>query len=89
MKKVTLDKENVRAYVMLQTTCNSERQALKLLHQQPGVVLVDEVEGVFDVIFAIQASDREKLADLMLRVISTVEPVTLDFQLIPSKLLND
>jgi hypothetical protein len=89
MKKVTLDKENVRAYVMLQTICNSERQDLRILHRQPGVVLVDEVEGPFDVIFAIQAADREKLADSMLRVISTVEPVTLDFQIIPSKLRND
>lgn len=84
MKRLNVENNNPRAYVMLQTTIGSDHQASQILLRHRDVILVDEVEGPFDVIFAIQASDREQLADVLMQVIADLEPLTTDFQLMPA-----
>jgi len=41
------------------------------------------VEGAADAIFTVQAPDRERLAELTVRAIASVEDMTEDVQLLP------
>ncbi|MDP3878827.1 MAG: helix-turn-helix domain-containing protein [Dehalococcoidales bacterium] len=74
-----------RAYVLLRTRDGDSEQVVAIAQRQPGVVMVDRVEGLADVIFAVQASDRESLAQLTVRAIGAVEAMTEDVQLLPSR----
>jgi DNA-binding Lrp family transcriptional regulator len=74
-----------RAYVLLRTRNDDLEQATALIRRQPGVVMADQIEGRTDVIFAVQATDRETLAKLMLRAIASVEEMTEEIQLLPAK----
>ena len=74
-----------RTYVLLRTRNVDLEQAVTIVRRQSGVIMADQVEGLADVIFAVQASDRESLAELTEQAISTVEGVTEDIQLLPVK----
>ena len=75
----------VRAYVLLKTTDGNSKQVVDIISRQPGVVMVDRVDGLADVIFAVQALDRESLAELTIRAIAAVENKTEEIQLLPAK----
>jgi hypothetical protein len=47
--------------------------------------MADQIEGAADVIFAVQACDRESLAALMVRAIAAVEDRTEEVQLLPAR----
>ena len=74
-----------RAYVLLRTRNSTSEQAITILRQQPGVMMVDQVEGLADVIFAVQAPDRKCLAELTVQAIASVETMTEDLQLLPAE----
>lgn len=73
------------AYVLLTTRNGDSEQAAAIIRRQPGVVMADQIEGAADVIFAVKASSRERLAILTLQAIATVEGVVDDVQLLPAK----
>lgn len=52
------------------------------MRRQPGVMMANQVEELPDVIFAVQAVDRESLAKLTVQPIAAVEAVTEDIQLL-------
>lgn len=58
---------------------------MAIVQRQPGVMMVDRVEGLADLIFAVQAPDRESLATLMEQAIATVEDLTEEVELLPAK----
>lgn len=57
-------------------------QADAIVRRQPGVMMANQVEELPDVIFAVQAVDRESLAKLTVQPIATVKAVTEDIQLL-------
>lgn len=74
-----------RAYILLRIRDGDLEQAAAIVRRQPGVVIADQVEGLADVIFAVQAPDRESLTELTVQAIAAVEAVTEDMQLLPVK----
>jgi hypothetical protein len=60
-------------------------EAVTIIRDQPGVVMADSIEGMADVIFAVQGSTPENLANLMVHAIAAVEDMTDEIQLLPVK----
>jgi len=47
--------------------------------------MVEQVEGQADIIFAVQASSRKRLAELTVQAIASIETLADDIQLLPVK----
>jgi hypothetical protein len=75
----------IKTYVLLRATNGHSDSITAIIRRQPGVVMVDQVEGLADIIFTVQASSRKKLAELTVQAISKVEGITDDVQLLPMK----
>jgi len=73
-----------RVYLILDITEGKQNEAVQSLRVNPGVRWVDVLEGQWDVITAIEASNRTRLAQRLVRAISSVETITEDIQLLPS-----
>lgn len=73
-----------RVYVILNIREGKHSEAVQSLQANPGVRWVDALEGQWDVITAIEASSRSRLAQLLVRAISSVETITEDIQLLPT-----
>jgi uncharacterized protein with GYD domain len=73
-----------RVYVILNIMEGKRSEAVQSLRANPGVRWVDVLEGQWDVITAIEASNRSRLAKLVVRAISSVETITEDIQLLPT-----
>ena len=73
-----------RVYVILDIIDGKHSEAAQRLRANPGVQWVDVLEGQWDIITAIEASNRSRLAQLVVRAISSVETITEDIQLLPS-----
>jgi len=73
-----------RVYVILDIMEGKHSEAVQRLQANPGVRWVDVLEGQWDVITAIEASNRPHLAQLLVRAISSVETITEDIQLLPT-----
>jgi hypothetical protein len=74
-----------RVYVILDVMEGKHSEAVQSLRANPGVQWVDVLEGQWDVITAIEAPNRSRLAQLVVRAISSVETITEDIQLLPSR----
>ena len=85
LERIAVETMKTRAYALLRARNGDSEQAVAIVQCQPGVVMVDRVEGLADVIFAVQAPDRESLATLMVRAMAAVEDLTEDIQLLPAK----
>jgi len=75
---------SVRVYVLLDIVDGKSEYAIQALRNKTGVVLVDWLEGQWDVITAIEASNRMRLAQLLVQAISSVDTITEDLQLLPT-----
>jgi hypothetical protein len=73
-----------RVYVILDIINGKHSEAAQRLRANPGVRWVDVLEGQWDVITAIEASNRPCLAQRLVRAISSIETITEDIQLLPS-----
>jgi len=73
-----------RVYMILDIMNGKHSEAVQRLQATPGVRWVDALEGQWDVITAIEASNRMRLAQLLVRAISSVETITEDIQLLPT-----
>ncbi|MDD5289554.1 MAG: hypothetical protein PHY28_10660, partial [Dehalococcoidales bacterium] len=73
-----------RVYVILDIMEGKHSEAVQSLQTSPGVRWVDTLEGQWDVITAIEASNRMRLAQLLVRAIYSVDTITVDLQLLPT-----
>ncbi len=85
LARIAVGTPDARAYVLLRTRNGDLEEATDIIRRQPGVVMADQIEGPSDVIFAVQACDRESLATLMIRAIAAVEEMTEEIQLLPAR----
>jgi DNA-binding Lrp family transcriptional regulator len=76
---------SARAYILLDTVHGKSEQVAQALRQIPGVVIVDRLEGRPDLLVLVEASDRPKLAELLMPVLSAMGCATEDLCLLVSR----
>ena len=76
---------SARAYVLLHIVDGNSEWVLQALRSMPGVVTVDVLEGPPDVIMVVEASERQKLAELTTQALASVETAIEDMRLLPSR----
>jgi len=74
---------NERVYVLMDAIEGKAGQVAQMLRDQPGVKMVDLLEGPPDVIVMLQAHSRQKLAELTNRALASVDSMTGDLQVLP------
>ena len=74
-----------RAYVLLDVRDGKLGEVVKVLHVVPGVVMTDILERPPDIIIAIEAAEREKLAEFTIQALASVEDMTEAICLLPVK----
>lgn len=72
-----------RVYILLDAVASKSADIIRALRGETGIVTVDLIEGPPDVIIVIEASDRERLAELTVQALSRVEAMTEDLRLLP------
>jgi len=73
-----------RVYMILDIMEGKHGEAVQNLQANPGVQWVDVLEGQWDVIVVIEASNRQRLARLLVQSLASVENITEDLQLLPA-----
>jgi hypothetical protein len=69
---------------MLLDVINGERhQAAQILQSRPGVVTVALVEGLPQLVFVVEATERQTMAKLTVSALASVESVTTGVRLLP------
>jgi hypothetical protein len=74
-----------RAYILLDIADGKAEQVTKVLRESRGVVMADALEGPPDVIIVMEASERQQLAELTIRVLASVETMTERVCLLPTR----
>jgi len=74
---------SVRAYVLLHLAKGNPALVAQALRRKPGVLMADPLEGPPDVIVVVEAPERQKLADLTVQVLSSVETMIDNVRLLP------
>lgn len=67
--------QEVRAYVLVQTTTNAAHVASEI-RTIDGVETADDVSGPYDVIVVLQADDMDELGRLVVSKIQAIEGIT-------------
>ncbi len=73
-----------KVYVLLDIIDGNCDQAIGILQNIPGVVAVDIVEGPPDIVFVVEAGERQCLAELTISALELVESTTAGIQLLPT-----
>ena len=76
---------SARAYILLRTVEGKAERVAQTLRGEPGVVIADALERPPDVIMVVEASEREKLAELTIQALGSVEAMTEDVHLLPAQ----
>ena len=76
---------SAKAYVLLNVVHEKQEQVVRALRGKPGVLMVDILEGPPDVIIVLEARDRQKLAELTVQALASVEAMTEELQLLPTR----
>ena len=74
-----------RVYVLLDIEDFKSEQAAQTLRGKSGVVMADALEGPHDAIMVIEASERDKLVELTMEALESVESMTEDVHLLPTQ----
>jgi hypothetical protein len=74
---------SIRAYVLLCLAKGNPALVAQVLRQKPGVLMADPLEGPPDVIVVVEAPERQKLADLTVQALSSVEAMIENVRLLP------
>ena len=73
-----------RVYVILNITDGKHSEAVHSLQAILGVRWVDALEGQWDVITMIEASNRVRLAKQLVQALAAIETITEDLQVLPT-----
>jgi hypothetical protein len=73
-----------RVYVILNITDGKHSEAVHSLHAVPGIRWVDVLEGQWNIITILEASDRMRLAKQLIGALASVETITEDLQVLPA-----
>jgi hypothetical protein len=73
-----------RVYILLDILEDKYVYAQQILDKIPGVVIADTLEGHPNTLVIMEAPDRQKLVELMMPVLGSVDHVTEDLHLLVS-----
>lgn len=74
---------NYRVYILLDIVDGRAEQVAQVLRSSLGVVMADVLEGPPDVIIVMEVPERQRLAKLVIEVLTVVEAVTENVRLLP------
>ncbi len=74
-----------RVYFLLDIGDGNVERAVETLRQQQGVIMVDALEERSSIIALVEAQDRQRLAQLAVEALSSVEMMTETLSLMPVK----
>ena len=74
---------SARAYILIDAVEGKAHEVLMSLRGKPGVTLVDCVEGPPDIVMMVEAEDNQKLADLTIKALTSIENLTNGAQVLP------
>jgi hypothetical protein len=74
-----------RVYFLLDIGDGKVEQAVETLRQQRGVIMVDVLEERSSIIALVEAENRQRLAQLAVEALSSVEMMTESLSLMPVK----
>lgn len=74
-----------RAYILLHVTQGKSDLVAQVLRGQSGVRVLDVLEGPPDLMLMMEASGRQQLAELTIRALASVEPMTEGLQVLPAQ----
>ena len=76
---------NDRVYILLDIVEGKVEQAVKVLRKIDGVIMADALESQPDIIIVIEAPTREQLARLTMQVLASIENLTEQVCLLPTR----
>jgi len=74
-----------RAYVIIDVQKDMTERVALTLSSRDGVILVDIIEDKPDIIMVVQAKNRQQLAELTIKAVTSVESFTEGLQLMPAR----
>ncbi len=74
-----------RVYILLDILEDKYSCALKILEKIAGVVIADTLEGHPNTLVMMEAPNRQRLVELMMPVLASVDHVTEDLHLLVSR----
>ncbi len=77
---------SARVYILLDVVAGTSGQVTEALRGKPGVVMADPLEGPPDVIMVVEAPKQQKLAELTIQALASVEAVTEGLRLLTLKM---
>lgn len=76
---------NDRVYILLDIVDGKAEQAVKVLRESLGVIMVDALESPPDVIMVMEAPERQQLAKQTMQALASVETITEHVCLLPAR----
>jgi hypothetical protein len=75
----------IRAYLVLQTDIDKSREIIGDLHNKPGIVTADLLEGSPNLMVVIEAEKRQELVGFIMQALDSVESMTKDLRFFISR----
>jgi hypothetical protein len=76
---------SVRAYMLLDIVDRSCEYAVQMLRSRAEVILADRLEGYPNIIAAIEAADKQSLAEAIVPVLDCLDGITEDLRLLVTR----
>ena len=77
--------QKARVYVLVDVAGGHHKEVASALRRKPGVVMADVVEAQPSVIMVIEARKRQRLAELTVRALASVDMAIGGMQLMPAE----
>jgi hypothetical protein len=77
--------QKARVYVLVDVAGGHYEEVASVLRCKPGVVMADNVEAQQKVIMVVEAQDRQRLAELTVRALASVEMAIGGMHLVPAE----
>ena len=74
-----------KVYILLDIVDGKAEQVVHILQEIPGVLMVDALEGPPDIVVVIEAPEREQLAKWTIEALASVEMLTEQVRLLPTR----
>jgi hypothetical protein len=75
--------QKARVYVLVDVAGGYHEEVVSVLRSKPGVVMADNVEAQQEVIMVVEAQDRQRLAELTVGALASVEMAIGGMHLMP------
>ncbi|MDH4268742.1 MAG: hypothetical protein OEV52_00315 [Dehalococcoidia bacterium] len=73
---------SVRVYMLLDIVDRSCQYAVHMLQSRAGVILADQLEGYPNIIVAVEAADRQSLAEAIMPILGCIDGITENLRLL-------